>query len=144
VVKTTWLALKTLLFTTIMISTACLNTLLHTPPAKTGIHSTLALTTIRTLFHLSFVLSQFGGVTTTASSGFPELKQAFYLALDMISVDQKACEDLISSLNLEVGQCRFFTSQPHTSSFISPQAKLLGLLQPNKRGKLTYSLPLSN
>lgn len=47
----------------------------------------LSLQTLSILSHLSFVITQFGGVTTTATSGaeFPELKKTFYVALDVLS-----------------------------------------------------------
>ena len=47
----------------------------------------LSLQTLSMLSHLSFVITQFGGVTTTATSGteFPELKKTFYVALDILS-----------------------------------------------------------
>lgn len=44
---------------------------------------------LHTLSHLSFVLSQFGGVSSTASEGgFPELKKVFYTALDILSSNE--------------------------------------------------------
>ena len=45
--------------------------------------SSLALQVLQTLSHLSFVISQFGGVTAT--QGFEHLKKTFYLALDILA-----------------------------------------------------------
>jgi hypothetical protein len=36
---------------------------------------------------LSFVISQFGGISTSSGPGFPELKRAAYTALDLLSAD---------------------------------------------------------
>ena len=46
--------------------------------------SSLALQVLQTLSHLSFVISQFGGVTTN-TKGFEHLKKTFYLALDILA-----------------------------------------------------------
>ena len=46
--------------------------------------ASLALQVLQTLSHLSFVISQFGGVTTT-TQGFEQLKKTFYLALDILA-----------------------------------------------------------
>lgn len=46
--------------------------------------SSLALQVLQTLSHLSFVISQFGGVTTD-TKGFEHLKKTFYLALDILA-----------------------------------------------------------
>ncbi|KAJ7075880.1 hypothetical protein B0H15DRAFT_612967 [Mycena belliarum] len=84
-----WTTLKTLLFANIMIADAALSSAVFIPPAAysgTGpMPSTLAVTVLQTLSNLSFVVSQFGGVTTTASPGFVELKKTFYLALDILA-----------------------------------------------------------
>ena len=46
--------------------------------------SSFALQVLQTLSHLSFVISQFGGVTTD-TKGFEHLKKTFYLALDILA-----------------------------------------------------------
>lgn len=59
----------------------------------------LAETVLRTLFHISFVVSQFGGVIVTATSedpGFSELRKVFYLAIDIISSGEVLHEHHIS------------------------------------------------
>jgi len=77
--------LKTLLFSTIMLAEAVLSAAVYLPPQLSGITpATLALQTLNTLSHLSFVISQFGGVTTT-TQGFEHLKKTFYLALDILA-----------------------------------------------------------
>ena len=63
-------------------------------------HSSLALSTLRTLSHLSFVITKFGGVTSTSSAGFAELKRVFYTALDVLSGDIEASETFVKALSL--------------------------------------------
>jgi len=63
-------------------------------------HSSLALSTLRTLSHLSFVITKFGGVTSTSSAGFAELKRVFYTALDVLSGDVEASETFVKALSL--------------------------------------------
>ena len=51
----------------------------------------IALEVLRILSNLSFVMPQFGGVAS-ASEGLPELKRAFYMALDVLSgSESEAC-----------------------------------------------------
>ncbi|KAH9979211.1 hypothetical protein BJV77DRAFT_1062687 [Russula vinacea] len=92
-----WTVLKTLLFTTIMLLQSILSTVTYSRPVTSAqslehspTHSSLALSTLRTLSHLSFVINKFGGVTSTSSDGFAELKRVFYSALDVLSVDVEA------------------------------------------------------
>ncbi|KAJ6557285.1 hypothetical protein DFH09DRAFT_1317424 [Mycena vulgaris] len=88
-----WTTLKTLLFANIMIADAALSSAVFVPPAAYSVvgptPSTLALTVLHTLSNLSFVISQFGGVTTTATPGFVELKETFYLALDILAKSEE-------------------------------------------------------
>jgi len=111
-----WTVLKTLLFTTIMLLQSILSTIAYshpvtsavTPPKSKGslthlpTHSSLALSTLRTLSHLSFVITKFGGVTSTSSAGFAELKRVFYTALDVLSGDVEASETFVKALSLHV------------------------------------------
>lgn len=78
--------LKTFLFSTIMLSETVLSTSVYLPPQSGRLvtPTTLALQVLNTLSHLSFVISQFGGVTTT-TQGFEHLKKTFYLALDILA-----------------------------------------------------------
>ncbi|KAJ3529486.1 hypothetical protein NM688_g7849 [Phlebia brevispora] len=101
-----WTILKTLLFTTIRLLQATLSLVISVPQpdmfstsrntsstdrSTATSPSGLALTSLRILSHISFILPQFGGVTsigtTDGGSGFPELKRAFYTALDVLSAD---------------------------------------------------------
>ena len=83
--KILWTMLKTLLFTCIMIFESVLSSLVYLPPQLYQITpATLAVQILETLSHLSFVISEFGGVTTTAQ-GFEQLKKTFYLALDVLA-----------------------------------------------------------
>ncbi|EAU85803.1 hypothetical protein CC1G_05020 [Coprinopsis cinerea okayama7 len=69
----------------------------HNPPQTTAepppsiTPSTLALTALHALSHLSFVISQFGGVTSTGN-GFEELKKTFYLSLDILARSSGSAE----------------------------------------------------
>jgi hypothetical protein len=103
-----WTILKTLLFMTVMLSQSILSTITYTRPAAAPsepersampTHSSLALSTLRTLSHLSFVITKFGGVTSTSGVGFAELKRVFYSALDVLSADVEASETFVKSLH---------------------------------------------
>ena len=108
-----WIVLKTLLFTTIMLLQSILSTVTYSRPMAPAVtppkfrpplvypptHSSLALSTLRTLSHLSFVITKFGGVTSTSSAGFAELKRVFYSALDVLSADVEASEASVKSLS---------------------------------------------
>ncbi|KAI0917379.1 hypothetical protein AcW2_007517 [Taiwanofungus camphoratus] len=105
-----WSILKTLLFTVIMISQSILSTVVFVPsPAAASSSSSnvsadvpsafsLALIVLRTLSHLSFVVSQFGGVISTSASDFPELKRTFYMALDVLSASPSESERFVLDL----------------------------------------------
>ncbi|KAJ3733322.1 hypothetical protein DFJ43DRAFT_995428 [Lentinula guzmanii] len=91
-----WLTLKTLLFSVIMITDSVLSACIYVPPTVYHLSSTsslsspasLSLTTILTLFHLSFVVSQFGGISSleyTDEASFKELRKTAYLALDILA-----------------------------------------------------------
>ncbi|KAJ3747067.1 hypothetical protein DFH05DRAFT_770744 [Lentinula detonsa] len=91
-----WLTLKTLLFSAIMITDSVLSACIYVPPTVYHLSSTsslsspasLSLTTILTLFHLSFVVSQFGGISSlgnTDEASFKELRKTAYLALDILA-----------------------------------------------------------
>lgn len=68
-----------------MVAEAVLSAAVYLPPEPCNITpATLALQTLHTLSHLSFVISMFGGVTT-ATQGLEHLKKTFYLALDILS-----------------------------------------------------------
>ncbi|ESK95810.1 peroxisomal membrane protein [Moniliophthora roreri MCA 2997] len=94
-----WQVLKTLLFSCVMITEAALSASLYIPPntyASSDLGSmpaTLALCTLEMLDHLSFVVHQFGGVTSmgtpsedgSAGGVFKEMRRTFYLALDILA-----------------------------------------------------------
>src|ERR1700733_12093565 len=93
--KTVWLLLKTLLFSTVMVAEGVLENIIFFKPSHSRHQDkfyvtarSLAESVLRTLFHLSFVVSQFGGVTVTAAgetTGFSELRKVFYLAIDIFA-----------------------------------------------------------
>ncbi len=85
-----WTTLKTMLFSAIMLSDAVLASVAYIKPGsapytQTSVtHSELALQVLNILSCFSFIISQFGGVTST-SQGFEHLKKTFYLALDILA-----------------------------------------------------------
>jgi hypothetical protein len=86
-----WKVLKTLLFSHLVVSQAILLSIQYLDPllAGNGLDlgpSSIACSTLRSLHHLSFVISQFGGVASSAES-FKELKRVFYMALDIVAAD---------------------------------------------------------
>ena len=82
--KSIWTTLKTFLFSNIMLAEAVLSASVFIPPRPHELTpSSLALQILQTLSHLSFVISQFGGVN--AAQGFEHLKKTFYLALDILA-----------------------------------------------------------
>lgn len=108
-----WTVLRTLLFTIILLSQSILSTITYTRPLSSAAaslrpgqpfahlptHSSLALLTLSTLSRLSFVITKFGGVTSTSTAGLAELKRVFYSALDVLSADVEASETFVRSLN---------------------------------------------
>ncbi|KAF8505304.1 hypothetical protein JB92DRAFT_3122491 [Gautieria morchelliformis] len=86
-----WKVLKTLLFSHLVVSQAILSSIQYLDPLAAGSGldlgpSSIACSTLRSLHHLSFVISQFGGVASSAES-FKELKRVFYMALDIVAAD---------------------------------------------------------
>ncbi len=45
------------------------------------------------------MITKFGGVTSTSSSGLAELKRVFYSALDILSADVEASETFVKALD---------------------------------------------
>ncbi len=104
----TWQVLKTLLFTTLMVLQSILSTVVFVPgPQSTASSSASPLTSspyataldaLHTLSHLSFVMPQFGGVASTSEGGLPELKRAFYMALDVLSASEAEAGRFVQEL----------------------------------------------
>ncbi|KAI0670930.1 hypothetical protein C8Q78DRAFT_974125 [Trametes maxima] len=99
----TWSILKTLLFTTLMISQSVLSAVVfvsnpHEQPSSPSSPYALALTVLHILASLSFVMPQFGGVASTSEGGLPELKRAFYMALDVLSASDVVAERFVAQL----------------------------------------------
>ncbi|TFK68447.1 hypothetical protein BDN72DRAFT_681562 [Pluteus cervinus] len=102
--RSIWTSLKTILFCVIMIADAGLSADLFLPPKPTGhpLHHAPqehALSTLHTFAHLAFVISQFGGVTTTSTHAFKELKKTFYLAIDVLAYAPLTCEKFVDELH---------------------------------------------
>jgi hypothetical protein len=85
-------------------------------------HSSLASSTLRTLSHLSFVITKFGGVTSTSSDGFAELKRVFYSALDVLSADVEASEEFVRVLSLHGWSTWILRHDAFTDLFIQVEA----------------------
>lgn len=98
-----WVVLKTLFFTTIIITESVLSTTVFLPLLSSSFASTststpvptppsLALTTLRTFWHFSFIITHFGGVT---SLDLPEFRKVFFLALDVLASDPRLSEEFV-------------------------------------------------
>ncbi|KAH9480173.1 hypothetical protein JR316_0006771 [Psilocybe cubensis] len=125
ITKSIWMTLKTLLFTTIMLTDSVLSAAIYLSPQSFEVTpASLALQTLHILSHLSFVISEFGGVTTT-SQGFEQLKKTFYLALDILAQGDGATGDSGLKAEAYVQQiCFTLNSQRAESAATSPrQAK---------------------
>ncbi|KAJ7043901.1 hypothetical protein C8F04DRAFT_1070849 [Mycena alexandri] len=148
-----WKTLKTLLFANIMIADAALSALVFVSPAAyTGadavpVPSALALTVLHTLCNLSFVISQFGGVTTTASPGFVELKKTFYLALDILAKSEEESDRFARELSLELRawQTRAGDRDPDIQAKTAYALTCIEQLVPVLSGECiqSYALPLA-
>lgn len=103
-----WDVLKSILFATVMVQQSVVTATIYLPPSSTEIMSllephitpaSLALLLLQTLSNLSFVITKFGGVTSTArTSVFPQLRRVFYSALDVLSTNQAASEKFVIGL----------------------------------------------
>jgi len=85
-----WSCLKTLLFATIMVSRPVLLASIRQVSPAPSVASSFLIN----LWHLAFVTSKFGGISAHAT-GFEELKQTCYLALDIIASSPIESEALL-------------------------------------------------
>lgn len=69
--------------------------------------SSMALAVLRIFSHLSFVISQFGGVTSQSEGGFRELRKTFYTALDILSADGEASERFVRQIGTQKGESEY-------------------------------------
>lgn len=103
-----WGVLKTILFATVMVQQSVINATVYLPPPSSNTLSplepnvtpaSLAWLLLQTFSNLSFVVTKFGGVTSTARvSGFPQLRRLFYSALDVLSTNRPASEKFVITL----------------------------------------------
>ncbi|KAI0036466.1 hypothetical protein K488DRAFT_82084 [Vararia minispora EC-137] len=93
IAKTLWNVLKYLLFATVMVSQACLTSVVYArqPPGAPSAES-LALLVLDILQHLSIV-------APAGASGFAELKKLFYTALDILSADPSLSDEFVRGLS---------------------------------------------
>ncbi|KAF8584699.1 hypothetical protein K439DRAFT_1345385 [Ramaria rubella] len=117
-----WKVLKTLLFTHLMVSQSILSSIQYLRPPPLAYvsdysSSTIAISVLRSLNHLSFVISQFGGVTSSGE-GFKELKRVFYMALDILSTDPnpQTSNTFVKELILRVQESRLVLDHPSRQS----------------------------
>ncbi|KAF8318405.1 hypothetical protein DL93DRAFT_2165011 [Clavulina sp. PMI_390] len=95
-----WDTLKNLLFSCLISAQSHVNICaFHHHPSTFAVSRPIEVVsvTLRTLFHLSFISSHFGGSVADAS-GLPQQKRAFFGSLDILSTQPPACEALLSSL----------------------------------------------
>jgi len=102
-----WGVLKSALFATVMVQQSVMTAVIYLPqdsklvsPLESNVTpASLALLALQTLSNLSFVITKFGGVTSTArTSVFPQLRRLFYSALDVLSTDRAASEKFVTGL----------------------------------------------
>jgi hypothetical protein len=103
-----WSVLKTILFATVMVQQSIVTATTYLPPPSPKTMSSpepnvapasIAWTLLQALSNLSFVITKFGGVTSTArTSVFPQLRRLFYSALDVLSTDQSTSEKFVIGL----------------------------------------------
>ncbi|KAI6114154.1 hypothetical protein F5141DRAFT_1195176 [Pisolithus sp. B1] len=105
-----WTILKTLLFSTIMITGSWpLGCSLCSSRKLVMSAPSLALAVLRGLYHLAFVIENFGGAGHNA---FPELKRAFYLALDILAEHKAESEHFVQQLCEELWSNAYDLSHP--------------------------------
>ena len=97
-----------------MVTEAGLSGLVYVPPALGHMAPSFALAVLRSLSHLAFVIQKFGGA---GHGSFPELKRAFYLALDILAVHEAESEHFVQQL------CEGLWSNTHDLSLSVHQAK---------------------
>ena len=91
--KKLWATMKTLLFTIVMLTESVLSGVVFLPPQSSSVTpAILANKVLNSLSHLSFVISEFGGVVAL-SQGFEQLKKTFYLALDILAQGEWGNDD---------------------------------------------------
>ncbi|KAI6133421.1 hypothetical protein EDD16DRAFT_1881813 [Pisolithus croceorrhizus] len=84
-----------LLFLTIMITEAGLSAVVYVPPEISHAAASLALAVLRVHYYLALVIEKFGGA---GHHSFPELKRAFYLALDNLAEHKAESEHFVQQL----------------------------------------------
>ncbi|PFH53347.1 hypothetical protein AMATHDRAFT_1408 [Amanita thiersii Skay4041] len=103
--KLIWTSFKTILFSMIMVAQATLAAVIYVPPDKfspSAHPEHLALEVLYALYHLSFLLSEFGGISAT-SQGFSELKKTVYLAFDILAQSPQTAEGFAKEILLPLG-----------------------------------------
>lgn len=88
-----------------MIAQAPLTTVIYAPQQLFSSLSRphhLALEVLHTLYHLSFIISEFGGISPESNS-FTELKRITYLAHDILAQEPKEVEVFVTHICSGVG-----------------------------------------
>jgi len=104
-------------------------TIRHPAPAS-SVSLSIASSLLITLWNLAFVASKFGGISAHAA-GFEELKQTFYLALDIVASSPIESEALLRRIH-DVGQSAVPKFHPivlaKTSTFLVCAEQLVGVV----------------
>jgi hypothetical protein len=97
-----WSILKSLLFSSLMISQSALDILIYYPHSSQPppFTSSIAHSVLRILIHLSFIIFKIGGISSTSSVA--ELKRCFFTAVDCLSLDSEECNNFVINLCQEV------------------------------------------
>jgi hypothetical protein len=112
-----------------MVSQPVLLASIRHPAPTTSASPSIASLFLINLWHLAFVTSKFGGISAHAA-GFEELKQACYLALDIVASSPIESEALLRRIH-DVGQLTVPESPP---SSLSQSFYLLRICGTTRRG----------
>jgi len=74
----------------------------------------IAAHSLRTFYSLSFIISKFGGVTST--TGLTELRKAFYTAIDILVTDARTAEELLVDICTSANGSVLGISHPSTQA----------------------------
>ncbi|KAF8682891.1 hypothetical protein RHS04_02189 [Rhizoctonia solani] len=104
-----WHMLKTILFTTVLISQSVLDTIIYYSDVVSREGKLLARGILMALCRLSFVSTKFGALTAEGG-GFSEMKRAFFGALDVLAFNyddkdttgDRSCVELVANLSIEL------------------------------------------
>lgn len=97
--KKIWNTFKTILFATIMVLQAVIDSLLFLDSTQEHSNARLASEVIKVLGCLSFISIKFGGLSAQGESSFREYKRTFYTALDIVIASPPQGRQLVNQLS---------------------------------------------